>query len=223
MNRAFLPFAKSLFVALLAVSVHSQRSGSTAKVVKADPAKGGTIFTTTATPPATSRPAFPATAPPAIRPSSQNPKLSAQLEAYIYKQLVELHARRTATIPIMTPYRQGADRTRKSTTSPPSWTSSSPSRARPRTRTPSTLARRSTAAASPRKTCRPAPAATAPTAPASRRSFPRLAGQHQEYTGAQLTAFRAGTRKNSAQMTTIAKRLSDDEMKAVADYIAGLK
>lgn len=53
--------------------------------------------------------------------------------------------------------------------------------------------------------------------------YPRLAGQHQDYTVAQLTNFRVGARANSAQMTTIGKRMSDDEMKAVADYIAGLK
>lgn len=53
--------------------------------------------------------------------------------------------------------------------------------------------------------------------------FPRLAGQHQDYTVAELTNFRSGTRNNSAQMTTIAARLSDKEMAAVADYIAGLK
>ncbi len=53
--------------------------------------------------------------------------------------------------------------------------------------------------------------------------YPRLAGQHQDYTVAQLTGFRSGARTNSAQMTTIGKRMSDDEMKAVADYIAGLK
>ena len=53
--------------------------------------------------------------------------------------------------------------------------------------------------------------------------FPRLAGQHQDYTDAQLKSFRQDARKNSAQMTTIAKRMSDDEIQAVADYIAGLK
>lgn len=53
--------------------------------------------------------------------------------------------------------------------------------------------------------------------------FARLAGQHQEYTNAQLMAFRSGARKNSEPMTTIAKRLSDEEMQAVSDYIAGLK
>lgn len=53
--------------------------------------------------------------------------------------------------------------------------------------------------------------------------YPRLAGQFAEYTEAQLVAFRQGARKNSAQMTAIAARLSDTEIKAVSDYIAGLR
>jgi cytochrome c553 len=53
--------------------------------------------------------------------------------------------------------------------------------------------------------------------------YPRLAGQHQDYTVAQLTGFSSGTRSNSAPMVTIAERLSKKEMEAVADYLAGLK
>jgi len=53
--------------------------------------------------------------------------------------------------------------------------------------------------------------------------YPRLAGQHQDYTVAQLDAFKLGARKNSPQMTTLAQRMSPEEMKAVADYIAGLR
>ena len=53
--------------------------------------------------------------------------------------------------------------------------------------------------------------------------FPRLAGQYAEYTESQLVGFRQGDRKNSAQMTSIAARLSDVEIKAVADYVAGLR
>ncbi len=53
--------------------------------------------------------------------------------------------------------------------------------------------------------------------------YPRLAGQHAEYTEAQLVAFRGGARKNSAQMTGVAAKLNDREIKAVADYIAGLR
>ena len=53
--------------------------------------------------------------------------------------------------------------------------------------------------------------------------YPRLSGQHADYTTAQLTAFRDGARKNSVQMTQIAARLNDREIRAVADYIAGLR
>ena len=52
--------------------------------------------------------------------------------------------------------------------------------------------------------------------------YPRLAGQHADYTEAQLLAFRSGTRKNSAPMTGVAAKMNDREIKAVADYIAGL-
>jgi len=52
--------------------------------------------------------------------------------------------------------------------------------------------------------------------------YPLLGGQWADYNNAQLVAFREGVRKNSLQMTTIATKLSDQEMKAVADYIAGL-
>ncbi|HZY18904.1 MAG TPA: c-type cytochrome [Ramlibacter sp.] len=53
--------------------------------------------------------------------------------------------------------------------------------------------------------------------------YPRLAGQHADYTSAQLAAFRDGGRKNSVQMTQIAAKLNDREIRAVADYISGLR
>jgi cytochrome c553 len=52
--------------------------------------------------------------------------------------------------------------------------------------------------------------------------YPRLSGQHADYTVAQLTGFRDGVRKNSLQMGQVAAKLNDREIKAVADYIAGL-
>jgi cbb3-type cytochrome c oxidase subunit III len=52
--------------------------------------------------------------------------------------------------------------------------------------------------------------------------YPRLSGQHADYTTAQLTAFRDGVRKNSIQMSGVAAKLNDREIKAVSDYIAGL-
>nr|WHW29551.1 putative cytochrome c4 [uncultured bacterium] len=53
--------------------------------------------------------------------------------------------------------------------------------------------------------------------------FPRLAGQHADYTAAQMTAFRDGIRQNSAQMTGVAAKLNDREIKALAEYVAGLQ
>lgn len=53
--------------------------------------------------------------------------------------------------------------------------------------------------------------------------FPRISGQWPEYTEAQLVAYRAGDRKNSVQMSAIAAKMSDAEIKAVADYVAGLR
>lgn len=55
--------------------------------------------------------------------------------------------------------------------------------------------------------------------------YPRLAGQHPEYTEAQLKAFSSGERANDAEKTmrTIAGKLSDRQMKALAQYIAGMR
>nr|WP_297357897.1 c-type cytochrome [uncultured Caldimonas sp.] len=53
--------------------------------------------------------------------------------------------------------------------------------------------------------------------------YPRLGGQHSDYTEAQLVGFRSGARANNAQMTAIAAKMSDREIKAVSDYIAGLR
>lgn len=55
--------------------------------------------------------------------------------------------------------------------------------------------------------------------------FPRVAGQHAEYTAAQLKAFRSGERKNdpNSMMRTVAGKLSDRDIAAVSEYIAGLR
>lgn len=53
--------------------------------------------------------------------------------------------------------------------------------------------------------------------------FPRVSGQHAKYTTLQLMAFRAGKRESDGEiMTRIAARMSNQEIKAVAEYIAGL-
>ena len=53
--------------------------------------------------------------------------------------------------------------------------------------------------------------------------YPRLSGQHADYTAKQLNAFRDGSRGNNNQMRDVAAKLNDREIKAVSDYIAGLR
>jgi cbb3-type cytochrome c oxidase subunit III len=55
--------------------------------------------------------------------------------------------------------------------------------------------------------------------------YPKLAGQFPEYTEAQLKAFRVDERNNDPEsmMRTIAAKMSDVEIKAVAEYAAGLR
>jgi cytochrome c553 len=53
--------------------------------------------------------------------------------------------------------------------------------------------------------------------------YPRIGGQHGDYIEAQLTSYRAGTRANNATMLSIAAKMNDKEIKAVSDYIAGLR
>ena len=70
-----------------------------------------------------------------------------------------------------------------------------------------------------------------PTGAGIPKNFPRLAGQYADYTYAQLKAFKAGERGadaagrdiNGRVMNAIAQKMSDAQMKAVADYAAGLR
>ena len=53
--------------------------------------------------------------------------------------------------------------------------------------------------------------------------FPRVAGQHAAYAARQLMAFKSSRRSNDDEiMTRIAFLMSEDEIKAVSEYMAGL-
>jgi len=54
--------------------------------------------------------------------------------------------------------------------------------------------------------------------------FPNLSGQHADYTALQLKNFRSAARANDAgsMMRGVAKKMSDTEIEAVAQYIQGL-
>jgi cytochrome c553 len=55
--------------------------------------------------------------------------------------------------------------------------------------------------------------------------YPRLAGQYAEYIAAQLKAFKEGGRANdpNGMMRGVAARMSEREIRAVAEYAAGLR
>jgi cytochrome c553 len=57
-------------------------------------------------------------------------------------------------------------------------------------------------------------------------AWPAIAGQHANYTAAQLTAYRSGERKtdgDTQMMRNVAARLTEEEIKALASYIQGLQ
>jgi cytochrome c553 len=55
--------------------------------------------------------------------------------------------------------------------------------------------------------------------------YPRLAAQHQAYTIAQMEGFKSGARNNDKGkiMRSVAQRMTEAEMKAVSEYLAGME
>ncbi len=233
MNRVFLPsaaaaFVKSLLVATLAVSslacaseqpAHGAAAPAAAPV-KADAAKGGSLYDTGDA--ARSLPACVSCHGAAGSSTiAANPKLAGQVENYVYKQLVDFTGP-DRNQPVMTTYaKMLTDSEKKNVAAYLAVQKQKPGAAKNKDTLDlgrkiyrGGIADKGVAACA---SCHGANGNGLPI------QYPRLAGQHQDYTVAQLTAFRSGARKNSAPMSALAKRMSDDEMKAVADYIAGLK
>jgi cbb3-type cytochrome c oxidase subunit III len=211
MNRAFLPFVKSLFVAMLAVSAVAS-AAEEKKVAKADPAKGEAIFSATC---------IGCHGPAGNSMIPTNPKLSGQHEAYIYKQLNNFKTPDRPN-PMMTAFAATlSDDDMKNIAAYLSAQTVQPGAAKDKDIVE--LGKKIYRGGIADKSVAACAGCHSPNGAGIPAQFPRLAGQHQDYTIAQLTGFRNGTRKNSPQMTAIAKRMSDDEIKAVADYVAGLK
>jgi cytochrome c553 len=225
MNRAFSPFVKSLFVALLAASATVSATATAAEAhaaaaPKVDPAKGGTLFTdgdnARGLPACVSCHGAGGNSTIAV-----NPKLAGQHESYIYKQLVNFTTP-ARNQPVMTTYAKLLTDEEKHNVA--AWLSTQagkPGAAKNKDTVElgkkiyrGGIAEKNVPACA---SCHGAGGAGIPV------QYPRLAGQHQDYTFAQLGLFKSDGRKNSAEMSTIAKRMSEEEMKAVADYVAGLK
>jgi cytochrome c553 len=227
MNRVFLSAARAAFVtsfwlaSLGAGGAHAADAAhAPAAVPKVDPAKGGSLYDT-----GDNARGLPACASCHGAGGNStivaNPKLAGQSDSYIHKQLVDFTTP-NRTQPVMTTYAKMLSEDEKKNIA--AWLATQqPKQGAARNKDTLELGRkiyrggiadRGVAACA---SCHGATGAGIPI------QYPRLAGQHQDYTLAQLQAFKTGARNNSPQMGTLAKRMSDDEMKAVADYIAGLK
>jgi cytochrome c553 len=219
MNRAFLPFVKSLFVALLAVSSIAI-AAEEKKVAKADPAKGEAIYTNGDA----ARNIVACVSCHGAAGNStivQNPKLAAQHESYIYKQLINFKGAERNNA-IMTPIAKLlTDEDMKNIAAYLDVQTQKPGAAKNKDTVE--MGKKIYRGGIAEKNVPACAGCHSPNGAGIPAQFARLGSQHQEYTTAQLTNFRSGARKNSAQMSTIAKRLSDDEIQAVSDYIAGLK
>jgi cytochrome c553 len=219
MNRAFLPFVKSLFIAMLAIS-STAYAAEEKNAPKVDPAKGDALYNKgdaargimacVACHGAAGNSAIP-----------QNPKLAGQPAEYIAKQLADFK----------TPQRNNPVMTAMATPLSVEDAKSVAAYLDKQAATPGAAQNKDTVefgkkiyrAGIAEKNIPACAGCHGPSGAGIPAQFPRLAGQHQEYTAAQLTSFRSGARKNSVQMTTITKRMLDDEIQAVADYVAGLK
>lgn len=223
MNRAFLSFSKSLSILALAasslVSVASANEPA-AKPAKADAAKGEALYTNGD---ATRGIVACASCHGAAGNStiSVNPKLSGQHEAYIVKQLTDFTgpARNNAVMTTFSKLMTADDMKNVAAYLAVQKPKAGAAKNKDIVKLGETIYRAGIA----EKNVAACAGCHSPNGAGIPAQFPRIAGQHQDYTIAQLTNFRTGVRKNSAQMVTIAKRMSDEEMKAVADYVAGLK
>ena len=220
MNRLTFPLLKSLLVATLAVCGSASAADVPRVANKADPAKGGTLYDSGDA--ARGLPACMSCHGAAGNSTIvANPKLSNQIEAYTYKQLVDFTTPQRQQ-PIMTTYaKMLTDEEKRHIAAYLAVQKAKPGAAKNKDTVElgrkiyrGGIAEKGVAA------CASCHGATAGGIPAQ---YPRLSGQHQDYTYGQLEAFKTGTRKNSVQMTTLAQRMSPEEMKAVSDYIAGLK
>jgi len=212
-----------MLLALLAVSATASAVEAPKPAVKADAAKGATLYADGDA--ARGLPACVSCHGAAGNSTiTVNPKLAGQHESYIYKQLVDFTTPQRNQ-PVMTTYaKMLSDADKKNIAAYLGTQLSKPGAAKNKdTIDLGKKIYRGGIASKQVAACASCHGATGNGIPVQ---YPRIAGQHQDYTVAQLTMFRstkADARKNSAEMHTIAARMSDDEIAAVADYIAGLK
>ncbi|ONN68324.1 cytochrome c [Herbaspirillum sp. VT-16-41] len=220
MNRAFSPLLYSVFAAILAVASAAHAADDKKTPIKADPAKGEALYTNGDN----ARNIVACVSCHGAAGNStitQNPKLSGQHEAYIAKQLLNFRTP-DRNNPVMSPMAKAlSDEDIHNVAAYLATQAPKPGAAK--NKDTIDLGKHIWRGGIAAKNVPACAGCHSPNGAGIPVQYPRLAGQHQDYTVAQLTNFRGGARTNSVQMTSIAERLSDKEIKAVADYIAGLK
>lgn len=219
MKSATLSFVK--FVSLITLAFASLAQAEDAKpAAVADPAKGGTLY-------ANGDPSRGIMACVACHGAAgnstiaQNPKLAGQHEAYLKKQLYDFQGP-ARNNPIMTSIAKAMDDNDIRDISA-YLDQQKPAPGAARNKSTIDLGKKIYRAGIAEKNIPACAGCHSPNGAGIPAQYARVAGQHQDYTLSTLTQFRTGARANNSQMTAIGKRLSDEEMQAVADYIAGLK
>jgi cytochrome c553 len=160
-------------------------------------------------------------------PTPANPKLAGQHADYLYKQLVNFVPKQGATAAeranavMMAFAAQLSDSDRRNVAAYYASQALKPAAARDKTLVE--LGQRIYRAGIPEKQVPSCAGCHGPSGAGIPAQYPRLQGQWADYTESQLVQFRGGQRNNSAMMSHISARLSDREIKAVSDYIAGLR
>ena len=193
-------------------------AAAAAKPAKPDPAKGDTIFNAT---PANSQSCASCHNADGNSAIAANPKLAQQHPEYILKQLQEFKSGKRKSA-IMKPYASAlSDEDMRNV----AWFVGSktvkPGFAKEKDLV--TLGEKIYRGGIADRTIPACASCHSPNGAGLPAQYPRLGGQHADYTTAQLVAFRDGVRANSPQMTGVAAKLNDREIKAVSDYIAGLR
>jgi cytochrome c553 len=222
MKRVCLPFVKSVFVVFLAMSsiAIAAEEKKSESVTKADPAKGEALYSSGDA--ARGIPACVSCHGAAGNSTIvQNPKLAAQHEAYIAKQLKDFKGPERNNSVMSAIAKALTDDEARNIAAYLNAQMLKPGAAKNKDTVE--IGKKIYRAGIAEKNVPACAACHSPDGAGIPAQYPRIGSQHQEYMVAQLTNFRSGARKNSPQMATIAKRLSDDEIQAVADYIAGLR
>lgn len=213
-----LPLFLSLFSAAACAFVPLAQAADSAPAARGDAARGAPIATTVCAA---------CHGPDGNSPTAANPKIAGQHAAYLYKQMMDFKAGPDGKAERVSPIMNGmiaAFSEEQLRDFAAYFAAQKQSGGELRNRETLALGQRLYRAGDAGKGLPACAACHGPTGAGIPAQYPRIGGQFAEYTEAQLKAFRTGARANdlNKMMRMVAERMTDAEIRAVADYIAGL-